>query len=133
MPEKSSERAVRVTVNSRHVNEPASVRAYAAEKFARLEKFSLHLRSVSVMLQPEGAQWECEAVMLQDRQPRIVVSVLAGDLNSAVDMAVERSERQLVRGKERISERFHRRPADRPERADADADADADQEGDEED
>jgi len=108
MTDRNPEQPLQVTVNSRHLNEPAQAKAYALEKFGRIGRFSPSLRTVTVMLQPEGMQFTCEATLIQDHHARIAVSMMSGDLNSAIDMAVERAERLLVREKERVSERRHR-------------------------
>lgn len=109
MAEKDDNEAIKVTVKSRHVDEPTAVKAYAAEKFGRMGKYSQALRTIDVMLQPGGGTlWECEAIMQQDRHPTIVLSIVAGDLHSAVDLALERAERMLTRVKERTSSRNQR-------------------------
>ena len=115
MNDANAEANPQLTINSRHLEDPAPAKKYAEEKFGRIGKFSLKLRTVQVMLQPEGGQFLCEAVLTQDHSPRIVVAVQAGDLNSAIDLAVDRAERLLVREKERVSERRHRPAGAAPE------------------
>lgn len=94
---------MKINIKAHHVSAPDAVRAYATEKFARLERFHPHLREVEVLFKENGPQgMECDVHLHMDHKSTQIVCCTAGDLNSAIDMALDRCERQLVRLKEKM-------------------------------
>ena len=83
-------------------NPAATAKAYAEEKFLRLDRFHPALREVEVIFKENGRNMECDVHLLMDHQGTQLVCTSAGDLISAVDIALDRCERQLVRAKEKM-------------------------------
>lgn len=120
-----------ITVKTQHLTLPAPTREFAQQKFMRLERFHPALRAVEVILKESGQQMVCDVHMLMDHRGTQVVSMAAGDINSAVDLALDRCERQLVRLKEKM--RSHGKGSNSERRfAAADAPAPADDADDDE-
>jgi len=107
-----------IAIRTHHLPAQARVTEYAREKFARLEKFHPALREVEISFKENGAQMECDVHLHLDNRGLQVICTSAGDFNSAVDIAVDRCERQLTRAKEKarpsVSER-RRAAASRPD------------------
>ena len=103
------ENHMEIRVKTHHLPGPARAKEYAMEKFARLAKYHPALREVEVTFKENGLNMECDALLYLDKRDPQIICTSAGDLHSAVDIAVERCERQLVRVKEKrrtsISER----------------------------
>ena len=94
-----------INIRSRRVELPNDTKAYAQEKFARLERYNQNLRAVDVMLDEDNRQFHCEAILHLDNRESVVVDVAAPTFNGAIDAASDKCVRQLNRDKERSSER----------------------------
>lgn len=105
------ENRLEINVKTHQLSAPANVKEYAQSKFRRLERFHPNLRGVEVTFKENGMQMECDVRMLMDHKGTQIVCSTAGDLNSAIDMALDRCERQLVRLKEKM--RTHKSSSER--------------------
>ena len=99
----------------------AAAKAYAEEKFTRLERFHPALREVEVIFKENGHNMECDVHLIMDHKETQLVCTSAGDLNSAVDIALDRCERQLIRIKEKMRSSRHSERRRHPSTDDSDS------------
>jgi len=96
-------------LSARHVDIPKALREYAEEKAERLSRFEDRIRKVRVVLSPDGGAFRAEMLVSMTRGTKLVGEATGTGFPEALDLAVDRVERQLAREKERLQER--RKPA----------------------
>lgn len=99
---------MRVTVTFRHVNPSAGLRSYASEKVERLEKFSRRVLEAHVILSVEKNRHRAE-IQITGKDLKVAAREETGDLYSAIDLAVDKVQRQLKRQSEKRNTRKGRR------------------------
>ncbi|MBI3785641.1 MAG: ribosome-associated translation inhibitor RaiA [Deltaproteobacteria bacterium] len=99
---------MRVTVTFRHVDSTAGLRRYAEDKVERLGKFAPRTAEAHVILSVEKERHHAEIVVV-GKQLTITAKEQTGDLYSAIDLALDKIERQL---KKRAEKKKDRRGAD---------------------
>lgn len=98
---------MQISVTGRHIEFTESMRQYAAEKLSRLARFYDRIDKVDVVLEQEPTQHRLEVVMHADHKTTFVAQVEAGEYHEAVDLIVEKLERQLKKHKEIHRNRKH--------------------------
>lgn len=102
---------MQVSVTGRHMDLSPELRSYAETKAGRLTKFYDRLGSVEVILDGEGNGFEAEMVVKGKRKSVFVAKERGEDMYAAVDLVMDKIERQLTRHKEKMRNRKH--PANR--------------------
>ena len=81
------------------------VRETIREKLSKLEKFNLKAHSLDAVIKAEERSVACELIIRVDSHDSLVVEASGDTIQAAVDVAVDKAERQLRKGKERDSVR----------------------------
>ncbi len=85
---------MRVTVSFHHVDPSEGLRSYAMEKVARLGKFTRRATDAHVVLTVEKQRHRAE-IQLLGRDLHLVAASETNDLYSAIDLVLDKLERQL--------------------------------------
>lgn len=83
-----------ITVTFRHVNASDGLRAYATQKVERLKRFARHALEAHVILGVEKQRHRAE-ILVAGRDLHVAAAEETVDLYSALDLAVDKVERQL--------------------------------------
>lgn len=102
---------MQVSVIGRHIDLSPELRSYAETKAGRLTRFYDRLQSVEVILDGEANGFEAELVVKGKRKSVFVARERGEDMYAAVDLVMDKIERQLTRHKEKMRNRKH--PASR--------------------
>ncbi len=97
----------RITV--RHMDVSDSAKDFVLEKFAEIDRFFGAVKEAEVILKQEDRKVHCEVLLHVKSKNDIVIDVARDTLHEAVDIAVQKCERQLRRTKEKLTDR--RRPS----------------------
>lgn len=98
---------MQLTVTGRHIETTDSMRHYAEEKFGKLTRFYDRIESIDVILDQESNQHRVEVLVHADHKNTFVAQVDASDFYEAVDLVVDKLERQITRHKDRQRDRRH--------------------------
>jgi ribosome hibernation promoting factor len=99
--------SVQIALTGRHIEITDSMRDYAEEKLTRLTRFYDRIEKIDVVLDREPTKHRLEVVMHADHRTTFVAQVEAGEFYEAVDLIVEKLERQLKKHKEIHRNRKH--------------------------
>ncbi|MCD8352668.1 MAG: ribosome-associated translation inhibitor RaiA [Planctomycetaceae bacterium] len=102
-----------IQLTAKKIEIPPEIRDYAKEKLEKLEKFNAKVQSIEAVIKAEERFIVCELVIHIDNRDSIVIEVQGDTIQSAVDMAENKAERQLRKSKERSSVRRRARAEDR--------------------
>jgi putative sigma-54 modulation protein len=100
---------MQITITGRNLEITDALRRYAEEKVARLQRFVDQIGSVHVSLLIEKYRQIAE-ITLRIRDLTIRGEESSDDLYCAIDLVVDKIERQIVRHKEKIAEHVGRGP-----------------------
>lgn len=98
---------MRITVSGRHTDLSDSLRAYAEEKSAKLERFYDRVHAVDVVFDVDAGEHRCEIIARADHHMTFVAKEVCSEAFAALDAAVKDLERQLNRHKEKHRNRKH--------------------------
>ena len=94
-----------IQITAKKIEIPQDIREYAKEKLAKLEKFNQKVQSLEAIIKAEERSIVCEIIAHVDNRGSVVIEVSGDTIQAAVDMAVNKAERQLRKDKERDSVR----------------------------
>lgn len=95
---------MQVVVTFRHVNSTAGLRRYAEEKVGRLGRFARRANEAHVILSVEKQRHRAEILVL-GKNMNITAKEQTGDLYSAIDLALDKVERQLKKRSDKQKDR----------------------------
>jgi putative sigma-54 modulation protein len=99
---------MRIDVVGKHLEVTQPMREYAEAKAGKLSKYYDGLQSVTVTLKhvrdQHSSQYEAELVLDVEKHKDFVSHALGADTYAAIDLVVEKGERQLRDFKERLKE-----------------------------
>ncbi len=98
---------MRVSVTDRHVETTDAMRQYAEDKAGKLARFYDRIESIDVVLGQESSQHRVEVVVRADHKNTFVAQVDAQSIHEAIDLVVDKLERQLTKHKEKRRNRKH--------------------------
>lgn len=98
---------MQVSVTGRHIDLSPELRGYAENKASKLTKFYDRITSVEVILCGEANGFEAEMIVKGKRKSVFVAKERGEDMYAAVDLVMDKIERQLTRHKEKIRNRKH--------------------------
>jgi putative sigma-54 modulation protein len=98
---------MRITVSGRHIGVSDAVRGYCQEKAERLERFYDRIKAIEVILDGQEGQHTAEMIVHSDGTHPFVASEEHKDLYAAVDLLIDKLERQISRHKEKLRNRKH--------------------------
>lgn len=99
---------MRVTVTARHITLPAALKEAARDKAEHLEHYFDHLTKLEVVFDKEHNDYGCEMIAHAVRGHVIVCHASKETALAALDVVVNKMERQLTKFKERLIGRHHR-------------------------
>jgi len=100
---------VQVSVSGRHIDLSPELRSYAESKAGKLTRFYDRIQIVEVILDGEGNGFEAEMVVKAEHKHVFVAKERGEDMYAAVDVVMDKIERQLTRHKEKFRNRKHQR------------------------
>lgn len=98
---------MKVIVSGRHMSVSEDVKNYCIEKAEKLTRYYDRLRSIEVILDGHSGSHSVEMIVHADRTDPFIASQDQDDIFAAVDLVVDKLERQLTRHKERHRNRKH--------------------------
>ena len=98
---------MQVTVSGRHMGVSDSLKEYCEEKAGRLTRFYDRIRLIEVILDGSNGAHSAEIIVHTDRADPFVAREEQADIYAAVDLMLDKLERQLRRHKEKIRNRKH--------------------------
>ncbi len=114
---------MQVSVTGRHIELSPELRSYAESKAGKLDRFYDRLRVVEVILDGEGNGFEAEIIAKGKRKSVFVAKERGEDMYAAVDLVIDKIERQLKRHKEKM--RDHKHPGARGQQAEGESEKSA--------
>jgi len=96
-----------ITVTGHHVEVTSSMRNYVNEKLKRLQRHSENLFDIQVILSVEKVRQKAEAT-IQISGNKLYADTTQPDMYAAIDLLMDKLDRQLIRHKEK-SKNHHRR------------------------
>lgn len=102
---------LRIDFTDRHEQHPPSVRDYALEKAEKIPRFFDGVNHVQIVLDREHDKHTAEMVVTAAPNLRFVGHSAEKTVTEAIDKALDKLERQVVKAKERLKD--HRRKPER--------------------
>lgn len=102
---------MQVVVTGRHMGVGENLKDYCRRKAERLTRFFDRIRLIEVILDGQNGQHSVEIIVHTDRTDPFVAREQQPDAFAAVDLLMDKIERQLSRHKERVRNRKHPRGA----------------------
>lgn len=127
----SQERCMNLTISGHHLEVTPAIREYLQAKLERIRRHFDHVIDIAVILAvdnlPEKEKRQRAEITLRLRGKDVHVASLAQDLYAAIDLLIDKLDRQVLKYKTRTQDHQHagfkRMPG---ESVDADLDLDAD-------
>ncbi len=98
---------MQITVTGRHVDVSDAVRAYCEEKAAKLPRYFDRVSRIEIVLDGDDAHRRVEMIVHSEGTGPFVGVEEHADAMAAVDLLIDKMERQLTRYKERVRNRKH--------------------------
>lgn len=98
---------MQITVSGRHMGVSESLESYCREKSERLVRFYDRIQSIEVVLDGHNGSHSAEMIVHSEGVPPFVASEEHEDAFAAVDLTLDKIERQIRRHKERVRNRKH--------------------------
>ena len=98
---------MQVLISGRHMSVGEDVKAYCHEKAEKLTRFYDRVQSIEVILDGKSGTHTAEMIVHADRTDPFVAEEQHEDLHAAIDVVVDKVERQLRRHKEKLRNRKH--------------------------
>jgi len=95
---------LKIEITVKHENDSQEVRDYAMEKAKKVLKYYQRITKVEVILKPQKDKHSAEMILSVSRGSQLVGKAEHEDLHAAIDLLVDKMERQLVRFKERLKD-----------------------------
>lgn len=99
---------MQLNISGHHVDVSEALKAYATEKFAKLERHYDQITNVHVVLSVEKTRQRAEATM-HVSGAELFADADSEDLYAAIDLLTDKLNRQLIKHKEKVVERDHGR------------------------
>lgn len=96
-----------VTVSGRHMSVSDSLKRYCLEKAEKLERFFNRIQAIDVVLDGQAGMHTAEIIVHADGNQPFVASERQEDVYAAIDILIDKLERQLTRHKEKLRNRKH--------------------------
>jgi putative sigma-54 modulation protein len=100
---------MQVTVSGRHMGISEPLKRYCHQKAERLIRFFDRIQSIEVILDGSNGQHWAEMIVHSDGTQPFVAREQHEDAYAAVDLMLDKVERQIRRHKERLRNRKHPR------------------------
>jgi len=102
-----------IEMTGRHMEITARMRDYAGEKAARLDRYFDRIQHIQIILESEGEErHKAEMLISVTKGTTLVSQAKDSSVYAAIDLVLDKAERQLTRYKEKLRARRGRRPED---------------------
>jgi putative sigma-54 modulation protein len=101
---KKQPRETQIDITARHGNVSEDMREYAIKKAEKLTRFHDRITRIQILLDDPKGEREVEMIAHVDAGGTMVARERAGVFREAVDLLVEKLERQLKKDKERLKD-----------------------------
>jgi len=98
---------VQVNVSGRHMGIGEALKEYCVEKAGKLTRYYDRIQSIDVVLDGKNGVHTAEIIVHIDSTDPFVASETHEDVYAALDLLLDKIERQLTRHKERVRNRKH--------------------------
>jgi len=98
---------MQVTVSGRHMGISDALRSYCQEKAEKLTRFYDRIQKIEVVLDGHSGLHSAEMIVHSDGTHPFVASEEREDVFAAVDVLMDKMERQISRHKEKLRNRKH--------------------------
>jgi putative sigma-54 modulation protein len=98
---------VQVNVSGRHMGVSESLKEYCVEKAGKLTRYYDRIQSIDVVLDGKNGVHTAEIIVHTESTDPFVASETNPDVYAALDLLLDKIERQLTRHKERVRNRKH--------------------------
>ncbi len=98
---------MQITVSGRHMGVSESLKDYCREKAERLIRFFDRIQSIEVVLDGSNGQHFAEMIVHAEGTQPFVAREQHDDAYAAVDLMLDKVERQIRRHKEKLRNRKH--------------------------
>lgn len=117
-----------INITGLHLELKDGIKELTRDKFGDVDRFFHGINSIDVVFKQDDRKIHCEVIMHINKHGTIVVDVARDDFHEAIDLAVDKCERQLRRMKEKIKDH---RGTKVPVAVEVEAEAEAEAESDE--
>ena len=98
---------MQVTVSGRHMGVSESLKAYCVEKAGKLTRYYDRIQSIEVILDGNSGIHTAQIIVHTTSTDPFIATETHEDVYAAVDLTLDKIERQLTRHKERVRNRKH--------------------------
>ncbi len=98
---------MQINISGHHVDVTEAMRQYVLEKFDKLARHSEQITNVHVILEVEKNRQTAEAT-IHVKGGELFADATSEDLYAAIDMLIDKLDRQLIKHKEKVIDRTHR-------------------------
>lgn len=99
---------MQLSITGHHVDMTDALKSYTAEKLSRLERRSDQITNVHVVLSVEKARHKADAT-IHVSGGELFAEADADDMYAAIDLLVDKLDRQILKHKEKLVDRHHGR------------------------
>lgn len=103
---------MQINITGHRIEVTPALRAFTEEKFDRLERHFEHINGINVILDVEKLRQIAEATVFVNKG-ELHASSESEDLYAAIDLLVDKLNRQLIKHKEKILDHRNHREKDR--------------------
>lgn len=98
---------MQINISGHHIEITEAMRAYVLEKFEKLERHFEHITSIHVILEVEKNRQTAEAT-IHIKGGELFANATSEDLYAAIDMLIDKLDRQILKHKEKNLDRTQR-------------------------
>lgn len=98
---------MQINISGHHIEITEAMRAYVLEKFEKLERHFEHITSIHVILEVEKNRQTAEAT-IHIKGSELFADATKEDLYAAIDMLIDKLDRQILKHKEKNLDRTQR-------------------------
>ena len=93
---------MQINLTGHHMDITPAIRSFVDEKFERLERHFDHITNIHVILTVEKERQKAEATIHVNRG-NIFAEAQSEDMYAAIDMLIDKLDRQVIKHKEKLS------------------------------
>ena len=99
---------MQLSISGHHIDVSDALRDYVTAKLRKLERHYDHITNLHVVLSVEKLSHKAEATA-HVSGAELFADAVANDLYAAIDMLLDKLDRQVIKHKEKVIERHHGR------------------------
>ena len=98
---------MQISVTGRRVEVTDAIRTYGEQKASKLLKYYDRIQSIEIVLDYEATQHKVEVIVEAEHRNTFVARESSEDMYAALDLVIDKLERQITKHKERYRNRKH--------------------------